>query len=261
MDDKNRIDDIISILDIFAQSETTRMKLKISEDLEKGAIQKVYHHGRCDIGSPWATGQAFDVLEDNDKEFCHSIHGDLIKHLIELEWTAFDKARNVGGRAACQDDWVTFQLMRKSQYVTWTVEMLKSFIQDFELANACGRNLIAEKYGWMMESTSPKEFEEIKELLPIVNPDKRKIVDEIVAIQIAWMEELREKKPDIVMNMRSIYASEDTPYNTSYETYLRGELMTYSDETLMLYGRFVANIASRGDNLAEMIVAETLHAQ
>ena len=26
-------------------------------------VGRQYHHGRCDIGSPWACGTAFDVLE------------------------------------------------------------------------------------------------------------------------------------------------------------------------------------------------------
>lgn len=265
MDDKNEkqngekddIEEIVNMLDSFAQSETARMKLKVSEDVEEGKVEKVYHHGRCDVGSPWAKGQACDVLEEDIKEFRKKQREDRITHLVVLEWNAFDKARNVDGRAACQDDWDTFQLMRRSQYMTWTDEMLQSFTADFKAANACGRNLIAEKYGWMMEPTSPEEFAEIKSLLPETPLEKRKIVDEIVKIQVAWMEDLETEQPDAASRMRSIHTSTDTPYNTSYETYLRGELLTYSDQTLMLYGRFIAELASNGENLAKITIANT----
>lgn len=265
MDDKNKkqngekddIEEIVNMLDSFAQSETARMKLKVSDDVEEGKVEKVYHHGRCDVGSPWAKGQACDVLEEDIKEFRRKQREDRITHLIVLEWNAFDQARNVDGRAACQDDWATFQLMRRSQYMTWTDEMIQSFTADFKSANACGRNLIAEKYGWMMETTTPDEFEEIKSLLPEIPVEKRRIVDEIVKIQVAWMEDFAAEQPDVVERMRSIHTSEDTPYNTSYETYLRGELLTYSDATLMLYGRFIAGLASEGRNLAEMTVENT----
>ena len=254
MDD---IEKIVNMLDTFAQSETARMKLKVSDDVEEGNIEKVYHHGRCDVGSPWAKGQAFDVLEEDIKEFRKETHEELMTHLISLEWEAFDKTRNVGGRAACQDDWPTFQLMRKSQYMTWTDEMLRSFIADFEQANADGHNLIAEKYGWMMETTSPEDFSEIESYLPKISAEQRKIIDEIVKIQVAWMEDLAAEQPDVVNKMRSIHASEDSPYNTSYETYLRGELLTYSEQTLILYGRFIANLANEGKNLAQMTVENT----
>lgn len=56
------VDDIIRILDDYANAGGGRMKLKVV-DGEGRTISRQYHHGRCDIGSPWAKGQAFDVLE------------------------------------------------------------------------------------------------------------------------------------------------------------------------------------------------------
>jgi len=51
-------------------------------------------------------------------------------------------------------------------------------------------------------------------------------------------------------NARVIHTSEDTEAETSYETYLRGEIGTYSDATLLLYGRFIASLAQESKNLA-----------
>ncbi len=59
----NDIDEIIKMLDGMAQDGISRMKVETSEDVEKGDIKKAYHHGRCDVGSPFAKGELFD-LED-----------------------------------------------------------------------------------------------------------------------------------------------------------------------------------------------------
>lgn len=71
------------------------------------------------------------------------------------------------------------------------------------------------------------------------------------------MEEFAARYPKAAQNARSIHTAEDTPFNTSYETYLRGEISTYSDETLDLYGRFIARLCREDENLAKMIMTNT----
>ena len=186
-----------------------------------------------------------------------SFKGALVDELVSLEWEAFDKVENEGGRADCQDDWNTFSIMRKSQYLTWTEEMLKSYIGDFRRANEKGWNLITEKYGRMMESTAPLRYAQIRDSLPELPEMKKEIIEEIVKIQVGWMEEFARKYPKAAGNARNIHTAEDTPFDTSYETYLRGELSTYSDETLDLYGRFIAGLCRRDENLAEKIMTKT----
>ncbi|MGN0366153.1 MAG: DUF4125 family protein [Suilimivivens sp.] len=181
----------------------------------------------------------------------------LVNELVSLEWEAFDKVENEGGRADCQDDWNTFSIMRKSQYYTWTVDMLKSYISDFHNANDKGWNLITEKYGRMMESTAPLKYAQIKDSLPELPEVKKEIIEEIVKIQVGWMEDFAKEYPKAAGNARSIHTSEDNMFNTSYETYLRGELSTYSDQTLDLYGRFIAQLCREDKNLAKMIMANT----
>ncbi|MBO4903920.1 MAG: DUF4125 family protein [Lachnospiraceae bacterium] len=211
-------------------------------DLTKGDYDYLDHH-------------AMQIVfgKDSDKatsENAPSKKEILIDKLIDLEWKAFDKVINEGGRAGCQDDHKTFYIMRKSQYMLWSREMLESFIADFEDANSHGWNLITEKYGRMEESTAPEEYEKIKDQLPPVSDEKKKIIEAIVGIQVKMMEEFATQYPKASCETRSIHTSEDTPVNTSYETYLRGELSTYSDNTLMLYGRFVAEYANAGRNIA-----------
>lgn len=181
----------------------------------------------------------------------------LVEQLVKLEWQNFDKVKNEGGRADCQDDWGTFSIMRTSQYLTWTEEMLKSYIQDFEEAMAKGWNLITEKYGRMMESTAPERYEELKGQFPVLAEEKKAIIEEIVKIQVAWMEEFALEYPYMAGNSRVIHTSEDTWYSTSFETYLRGEMRTYSDRTLDLYGRFIVSYLQSGKNLTKDIMTNT----
>lgn len=191
-----------------------------------------------------------DDLENKIKE-------ELVDHIVSLEWQAFDKVQNQGGRAECQDDWGTFSIMRKSQYMAWPKELLICFIKDFEEANERGWNLITEKYGRMMKTTDPISYAEICDKLLALKPAQEHIIEQIVEIQVSWMEEFATQYPHMAANSRSIHTEEDTPFNTSYETYLRGELSTYSPETLKQYGAFVVGLARNGENLAKIIMTNT----
>lgn len=65
------IENMLAILENFSKTETSRMNVIVSDEFKAGASAKVQHHGRCDVGSPWAKGQAFDVLEDAKNAGCH----------------------------------------------------------------------------------------------------------------------------------------------------------------------------------------------
>ena len=182
---------------------------------------------------------------------------ELVNKVVEEEWKAFDQVKNEGGRASCQDDWNTFSKMRKSQYMTWSVDMLESFLDDMRAAKAAGWNLITEKYGRMEASTAPEEYAKIEASLPPRDERTRAIVEEIVKIQVTFMEELAEDYPKVAKTARSIHTYEDSQWNTSYETYLRGELLTYSESTLSLYGKYVVDYVQKEKNLAVEIMNNT----
>lgn len=182
---------------------------------------------------------------------------ELVDKVVKLEWEAFDKVDNLGGRAGCQNDFHTFSIMRKSQYLTWTEELLESYYADFIHANENNWNLITEKYGRMMAHTAPEEYEAIKERFPVCSEKKIAIVNQIAEIQVGWMEEFAKEYPNMAMNARSIREEEDSLYNTSYETYLKGELMTYSDYTLSLYGKWIVELSKSGENLAKKTMTNT----
>ncbi len=181
----------------------------------------------------------------------------LVDEVVAAEWEAFDKVKNEGGRADCQDNWETFSKMRKSQYMTWSIEMLESFLDDMRQAQAKGWNLITEKYARMEESTAPEEYAKIADKLPQRDDHTKAIVEEIVKFQVGFMEELAEDYPKVAGTARAIHTYEDTPYDTSYETYLRGELLTYSERTLSLYGQYVVDHVKSEKNLAIEIMTNT----
>lgn len=56
------VEALIALLDGYSLSGGSRMKIDVVEGAGE-IVDRKYHHGRCDIASPWAKGQAFDVLE------------------------------------------------------------------------------------------------------------------------------------------------------------------------------------------------------
>ena len=160
---------------------------------------------------------------------------DLIECIIEVEWKMFQDVPNIGGRAACQDDLKTFRIMRAAQSASWSDTTLESYLNDLNEAEISGRNLLTEKYARMMRSTSPLEYARIEHLLPTLDPKALELIEKIVKIVLGWEQELLEMYPHIIKRGRPLFSDEDSAGVTSMETYLRGELATYSLRTLKVY--------------------------
>lgn len=56
----DQIDEVIKMLDAMTQAEVSRIKIQSSEEDQQGEVKKSYHHGRCDVGSPFASGKLYD---------------------------------------------------------------------------------------------------------------------------------------------------------------------------------------------------------
>lgn len=246
-------EDISSFTGLFSQitqAGTTERTAELFEELGSGLADRLYEKN--------LTGSREPYLEYHVREFlqqavlCEQTEEELAAAIAEAEFDAFDKVRNVGGRASCQNDWGTFSIMRRSQYLTWEKDMLIRYLCDFMNAEEAGRNMIEEKYARMMESTAPEEYAEIAPYLPPISEEKKQIMEAIVRIQVGFMEEFAGQYPYLAANARTIHTAQDRMDDTSYETYLRGELGTYSDKMLEMYGRFVADLAKAGKNLAAM---------
>jgi len=222
------------------------------QDFHISIIEKIC----SDIAETFGKSRS-NYLETIAKEiFSMNIKEQKINDIINIEWKMFDKVQNIGGRASCQDDFETFSIMRKSQYMTWNDELLESYLTDLHNAEKSERNLISEKYARMMEYTSPEEYKKMS--MPDMSQKQRDIINQIAEIQAGWMDDFAEKYPRLAGNARSIHSSDDNIYNTSYETYLKGELSTYSSGTLSLYGRFIVDLYKSGKNLATLIMLNTV---
>lgn len=252
------VGDIPSKLDSIAAGSAGDNTSEIIEEICTDILGRLCRIGLAGNDDNYLDHHVGEILCQVPEETISDVSRDkLIDRIVGLEWKAFDKVENQGGRASCQDDWETFSIMRKSQYMLWDTEMLASFVSDLEEAEKRGWNLITEKYARMEESTAPEEYEKIKDSLPAISEEKKQIIEAIVGIQTGMMEEFAGQYPKAAGEARSIHTSEDGPYNTSYETYLRGEISTYSDMTLSLYGRFVAKMAQEMRNIAKETIANS----
>ena len=175
----------------------------------------------------------------------------LIDEVIEREWEQFQYVQNEGGRADCQDDHETFVIMRKSQFMNWTQELLESYRQDLIEAEAVHWNLLTEKYARMMESTAPERYAELADILPKRSKERIQMQEEMIAQQIRWEEDFAVKFPGVASTGRVIHTSEDTPWDTSIETYARGEISTYSDRTVGLLKKLYDQMTTDQENLSE----------
>ena len=180
------------------------------------------------------------------------------EQIAALEWELFDKVHNRGGHAACQNDKRTFFIMRMSQFSAWTEDMRRSWLDDLRAAQAAGRNPLAEKYGYMMARTSPAEYEQIKDQLPPRTAEKDALIASICAAHVGWLEELAARYPNLTGRGRAIRRAADSPASTSLETYLWGELATYSHRTLALYADHAARLLAQGRNMNEEILLHTV---
>jgi hypothetical protein len=183
----------------------------------------------------------------------------LINDIISFEWNEFQKVQNEGGRASCQDNRKTFEIARKSQFLSWNEEMLESYYEDLLESKKQERNLLTEKYAFMMENTAPEQYNKIKYSLPFISYEKSDAIEKIISMRVKWAEKFAEDYPNISGNGRFIHSYEDSAYDTSMETYLRGELKTYSEKTIRLYYEYVLQLEKQGLNLSKIIMRHTAY--
>lgn len=180
----------------------------------------------------------------------------LISRIVDLEWHLFQHVQGLDGRpAGCQQDRKTFEVMRTGQATSWSTAVLESYLEDLASAQAEGRNLMTEKYARMMATTAPQAYAELYDQLSRLTPSVEAMISEITETVVAWQELLEGTYPHILKRGRPLRQSADASGVTSFETYLRGELATYSERTLQHYLEHVRRQHAAGINGARITLA------
>ncbi|MCI6574973.1 MAG: DUF4125 family protein [Actinomycetaceae bacterium] len=181
-------------------------------------------------------------------------HGDdqraaLTKEIVALEWAMFSTVNNVGGPAACQSQDETFRIMRTAQFSTWSLETLSSYHRDILQAQEQGRNLMTEKYARMMSVTHPDEYAQIESSLPAIPQRAFELVDTIAAQHEMWDKQVAQEFPHLRGRGRTRDEEAQVGATPTANTYLVGELLTYSLPTLECVLHDVETALTNGKNL------------
>ncbi|MBR0597354.1 DUF4125 family protein [Sinanaerobacter chloroacetimidivorans] len=177
----------------------------------------------------------------------------IIEKILRAEWEMLKNVDNIGGKADCQEDWTTFHIMRYSYYNAWPDTMIRSYVRDLEEAMEQDRNLVMEKYAYMMEFTDPAYFNsKLSPFLPKIDDNTKKLIDEIAEYLTGFDKEFTLQYPKLSTKGRPVEAAKDGT-ETSAETYARGELRTYSQYTLKLFLDYLKKCRAEGTNFAFLV--------
>ena len=95
------------------------------------------------------------------------------------------------------------------------------------------------------------KYARMENLIPKQN--RSPLIDKIVTIHYEWQQEMIQKYPLLMTGARPLSSVEDGTYQTSFETYLRGELETYSEKTLSLLYDDMIQKQENGINMSEEV--------
>ena len=166
---------------------------------------------------------------------------ELIQEILEAELKMFLSVR-AREPVSCQQDPEGFRMYRAAQFSVWSDQTLASYRGDLERAVEQGQNLMTLKYA-RMEDLIPKLHDDI-----LVD----NLIDQIVNIEVGWQKEMIAKYPYLMKRGRPLSDGEEGLQTTSFVNYLRGELETYSADTL---AHLYSNLSESQDRNQNMAVA------
>jgi hypothetical protein len=163
---------------------------------------------------------------------------ELIQQIVEIELDMFLTVPTEE-KSSCQYYPDSFRLHRRAQFNSWSELTLESYLKDLNRAKDEGINLMTIKYARM------------DNLVPARDPNP--VIEKIIFLQYQWQKEIMGKYPNLMAGARPISQADDSQYRTSFETYLRGELETYSDDTLSLLYKDMIDKMDKGINMPEEV--------
>jgi hypothetical protein len=162
----------------------------------------------------------------------------IIEKILSVELEMFLNVPSAG-KSSCQEYPESFKTHRRAHFFPWSKDTLESYLQDLRTALASGTNLMTLKYARM------------DNLIPPLNTNP--LIGKIVEIQCAWQRDVLLKYPGIMGGGRPLSSADDSSSMTSFETYLRGEIETYSDTTLKLLYRDMLHKQAQGISMSREV--------
>lgn len=162
---------------------------------------------------------------------------DIIETILDMELEMFLSVPS-DGESQCQHHPEGFKFHRRLQFSVWSQDTLNRYREDLIRARQKGENLMTLKYARMQGLLTCRN----------TNP----LIDQIVRQKMRWQAEMIRRYPAIMGGARPIGVGDDETM-TSFETYARGELETYSDTTLSSLYADICAMLERGINTSEKI--------
>jgi hypothetical protein len=162
----------------------------------------------------------------------------IIDAILEIELQMFLTV-NPNQTNGCQEYPESFKLHRRAQFSPWSEDALGSYLEDLHAAQAHGDNLMRRKYARMQGLIPPAE--------------SGPVIAEVVRLKMDWQRAMFRDYPAVMSGARPLTDESTHAQMTSFETYARGELETYSERTLQLLHRDLLAMQARGESLSEKV--------
>ena len=199
-----------------------------------------------------------NYIEDYRNEILYNVETynkklEIAMKITEIEFSMHKALNAYGGVQECQTNISYYYNMRISQHINMSLEFLNSYLSDLEYARDNNISLPFIKYAFMEEFTDNKLYQEAKKYLPTISEKRRKLQEAIISLQIEMLQKYQKTNSDY-LKMRTIYSSTDSINNASYETYLRAELSSYSENSVLEYAKELTRLSKRKENFVKKVV-------
>jgi hypothetical protein len=164
----------------------------------------------------------------------------LISQILDIEEQMFISVPHESG-GGCSQGLSGFRVHRKCQFLNWSNETLKSYLDDLNKAVQRDINLMTLKYARMGGQIEPLTDDPL--------------VDKINEQKLLWQREAAARFPRLINKGRPLEDSDTGGQSgmVSFAAYSRCELETYSDETRRLLWQDIQDYLKRGLNMSELV--------